>query len=222
MAADDADCRDHAGRHQCLQVRLARKQGVTPSHWGFPTPGTPHKTTDAAGNFVVAPTMEVTLCVGTPINATDRRALRIHKRHCSLTDDRVYAFVNKRYMARQLEASAHTSTVAEESFGSLRTVRSFAQEGTQCARYAAACADVERWGLKSAAAGGVFTGGAFLVSAFSLVCILWFGAHRVINGAMTLGQLNTFALYAIFVATEAGESLRRTNAASARGASPLA
>lgn len=54
--------------------------------------------------------------------------------------------------------------VAEEAFSSLRTVRSFAREGAATRQYAAAVDETAAWGLKSAAALGLFNTFAFTVA----------------------------------------------------------
>ena len=63
---------------------------------------------------------------------------------------------NKRYTVQQLNASAEASTVAEETYGCIRTVRAFAQEGAACGRYDASVRATQQWGVAAARLSGFF------------------------------------------------------------------
>ncbi|MEW5304479.1 MAG: hypothetical protein WDW36_007089 [Sanguina aurantia] len=114
-----------------------------------------------------------------------------------------FARIQKRYSAAQLTSSAAASTVAEESFSAVRTVRSFANEGASCARYRARADEVLGWGLKSAAARGVF-GLTFMFAQMGFMVTLWYGARLVLEGNLSLGELNAFLLYAIYTGGSVG------------------
>eukprot|EP00884_Botryococcus_braunii_P016113 jgi/Botrbrau1/3185/Bobra.37_2s0015.1 len=116
----------------------------------------------------------------------------------------VFTRLNRKYTAEGLTASAQASTVAEESFGSIRTVRSFAKEDVECERYELAQGNVLKWGLKSAVASGFFFGFNTLLAMGALATVLWFGARQVVFGKMSAGELSSFLLYAIYVGGNVG------------------
>ncbi len=75
----------------------------------------------------------------------------------------LFAITNKKYTVAQLNASAEASTVAEETFGCIRTVRAFAQEDAACRRYDQAVLTTQRWGVAAAQLSGFFGVFSFLV-----------------------------------------------------------
>jgi ATP-binding cassette subfamily B protein len=98
------------------------------------------------------------------------------------------------------DALATASGVAEETIGGIRTVRSFAAEGVEVARYERA---VDRsFGLARTRAitGGVFVGVAALGAFSAASAVLWYGGHLVLDGAMSVGQLTSFFVYTLVVA----------------------
>ncbi|KAK9828398.1 hypothetical protein WJX81_003942 [Elliptochloris bilobata] len=121
-----------------------------------------------------------------------------------LASFRVYSTLNRKYISEQLTSSAEASTVAEETFGSIRTVRSFAKEKASCERYGVAQHQVLRWGLKSAHASGFFFGFNSLVAMGSIVTVLWFGARQVVDAYLSAGDLSTFIIYALYVGANVG------------------
>lgn len=66
------------------------------------------------------------------------------------------------------------------------------------------CIDADAVGNVACSAGGVFTGLAVPFAYVCMMLVLWYGAVLVLQGAMTLGDLNAFMLYAIYVAGSAG------------------
>ncbi|KAK9807462.1 hypothetical protein WJX73_010304 [Symbiochloris irregularis] len=98
---------------------------------------------------------------------------------------------------RLMNASA--SVVAEETFGSIRTVRSFAKEPAAVDRYAQAQGCVLMWGIKSARLSGGFFGLSGFLASASITSVLWFGARLVVDNRMSAGDLSSFVIYALFV-----------------------
>lgn len=109
---------------------------------------------------------------------------------------RVYSALNKQYTREGLSCSAEASTIAEEAFGSIRTVissplpqchgrelgthcwagaqvRAFAKEDACCAWYEVAQKKVLGWGLKSAVAGSIFFAFNYVFATGALVVVLW-------------------------------------------------
>nr|POF25692.1 abc transporter b family member 25 [Quercus suber] len=77
-------------------------------------------------------------------------------------------------------AAAVSASIAEESFGAIRTVRSFAQEA-----YARVV--------------GLFFGGLNAASTLSVIVVVVYGAYLTIKGTMTAGSLTSFILYSLTV-----------------------
>ncbi|CAL8472139.1 g11681 [Coccomyxa elongata] len=121
-----------------------------------------------------------------------------------LVSFRIFSKLNMKYTAEMLTASAQAATVAEECFGSIRTVRSFAKETASTERYAGAQGQVLQWGLKSARSSGFFFGFNSIIGTGSIVTVLWFGARQVVDGKLTAGQLSSFVIYALYVGTNVG------------------
>ncbi|CAK0787881.1 hypothetical protein CVIRNUC_011103 [Coccomyxa viridis] len=117
---------------------------------------------------------------------------------------RVFSKLNMRYTAEQLTASAQAANVAEECFGSIRTVRSFAKEKASTDRYGGAQDQVVKWGLFSARASGFFFGFNSVVGTGSIVFVLWFGARQVVEGKLSAGELSSFVIYALYVGSNVG------------------
>ena len=71
-------------------------------------------------------------------------------------------------------------------------------------RYDRSIRKVLRQGLLSARAGGVFFGFNFVVGTGAIVCVLWFGARQVVDGALSAGELSSFVIYALYVGANTG------------------
>ncbi|KAL2935929.1 ABC transporter B family member 25 [Bienertia sinuspersici] len=118
-------------------------------------------------------------------------------------------------------AAAASSSIAEESFGAIRTVRSFAQEDYEIQRYSEKVEETLNLGLKQAKVAGMFFGGLNAASTLSVIVVVIYGAILTINGTgMTPGALTSFILYSLTVGTSiSGLSSLYTVAMKAAGAS---
>ncbi|KAG9439067.1 hypothetical protein H6P81_019232 [Aristolochia fimbriata] len=117
-------------------------------------------------------------------------------------------------------AAAVASSIAEESFGAIRTVRSFAQEDYEISRYSEKVNETLKLGLKQAKVMGVFAGGMNAASTLSVIAVVIYGANLTITGSMTTGSLTSFILYSLTVGTSvSGLSSLYTTAMKAAGAS---
>ncbi|XP_078430147.1 transporter associated with antigen processing protein 2 [Wolffia australiana] len=96
-------------------------------------------------------------------------------------------------------AAAIASSIAEESFGAIRTVRSFAQEDYEISRYSEKVDETLKLGLRQAKVVGLFFGGMSAGSTLSVVFVVIYGANLTITGAMTAGSLTSFILYSLTV-----------------------
>uniref|UniRef100_A0A0D9VZ56 ABC transporter B family member 25 n=1 Tax=Leersia perrieri TaxID=77586 RepID=A0A0D9VZ56_9ORYZ len=105
-----------------------------------------------------------------------------------------------RELSHQTQAAAAVaSSIAEESFGAIRTVRSFAQESHEILRYGEKVEETLKLGLKQAKVVGMFSGGLNAASTLSVVIVVIYGANLTINGYMTIGSLTSFILYSLTV-----------------------
>jgi subfamily B ATP-binding cassette protein MsbA len=107
-----------------------------------------------------------------------------------------------RRISKQVQDSlADVSSMADESLSGVRIVKSFAREPYEIARYSAGVERllghaIERVRLRSIV--GPLIG--FLGFA-SIAIVLWFGSREVIAGRLTPGQLVSFLLYTMMIAS---------------------
>ncbi|KAK9278552.1 hypothetical protein L1049_028123 [Liquidambar formosana] len=86
-------------------------------------------------------------------------------------------------------AAALAASIAEESFGAIRTVRSFAQEDYEISRYSEKVNETLNLGLKQAKVVGLFSGGMNAASTISVIVVVIYGANLTITGSMSPGSL---------------------------------
>ncbi len=99
---------------------------------------------------------------------------------------------------------AEAARVAGETFGGIRTVRAFAQEIRETARYRAAVSEALLASRRRLRTIGIFMGIGSMVGYTTLVGVIWLGGLLVSEGSMTIGALTSFVLYALMVATSVG------------------
>ncbi|XP_027125179.1 ABC transporter B family member 25 isoform X4 [Coffea arabica] len=117
-------------------------------------------------------------------------------------------------------AAAVASSIAEETFGAIRTVRSFAQEDFEMSRYSEKVDETLQLGLKQAKAVGLFFGSLNAASTLSVIVVVIYGATLTIKGSMSPGDLTSFILYSLTVGSSvSGLSGLYTVAMKAAGAS---
>ncbi len=98
---------------------------------------------------------------------------------------------------------ADTSGLAGETLYAIQTVQAFTLENLQSERYRKAVEISFATAIRRTRARAALTGlGLGLVFA-AITFVLWLGAHQVLAGTMTGGQLAQFLLYAGFVGTSA-------------------
>lgn len=117
-------------------------------------------------------------------------------------------------------AAAVASSIAEESFGAIRTVRSFAQERYEVSRYSEKVDETLNLGIKQARVVGIFFGSLNAASTLSVIVVVIYGANLTITGHMSPGALTSFILYSLTVGSSvSGLSGLYTVAMKAAGAS---
>jgi ABC-type multidrug transport system fused ATPase/permease subunit len=102
------------------------------------------------------------------------------------------------------DALAASSGVAEEGIGSIRTVKSFAQEPGEIKRYARRLKHSFELSKEKITEVAKFTNLMSLVGLTAIVFIIWYGGKLVIDGEMTVGTLTSFLLYVMTVAFSVG------------------
>lgn len=102
------------------------------------------------------------------------------------------------------DAFADANAIAEESIGGIRTVRSFAREREEHARYKAGIESAFALAKKRAWVGAWFSGLISFAGYGSIVAVLWYGGHLLASGEMDFGELTSFMLYTFTVAFSLG------------------
>ncbi|XP_031096407.1 ABC transporter B family member 25-like [Ipomoea triloba] len=117
-------------------------------------------------------------------------------------------------------AAALAASIAEESFGAIRTVRSFAKEQYAVSGYSEKVDETLKLGLRQAKVVGLFFGGLNAASTLSVMIVVLYGAYLTITGSMTAGSLTSFILYSLTVGSSISSlSGLYTTAMKAAGAS---
>lgn len=98
---------------------------------------------------------------------------------------------------------ADSSGIAGETLNAIQTVQAFTMEEFQGRRFGDAVQASFAAAIQRAKAGALLTAVSILTLFGAITFVLWIGAHAVLNGEITSGQLGQFLLYAMFVAASA-------------------
>ncbi len=96
---------------------------------------------------------------------------------------------------------AEATAYASESISSIRTLQAFVNETLVSGRFSKAvdnAYEAARGSIKSRA---LLTAFAIFMIFGSVVAVLWFGAHGVLDGTISAGTLSQFLLYSVFSAS---------------------
>ncbi|HJW55241.1 MAG TPA: ABC transporter transmembrane domain-containing protein [Burkholderiaceae bacterium] len=99
---------------------------------------------------------------------------------------------------------ADASALAGEILNAMPTVQAFTQETLEANRFGAAVERAFDTAIQRIRARSLLTVMAILLVFGGIVFVLWLGAHAVLRGDMTGGQLGQFILYATLVAGSIG------------------
>ncbi len=102
------------------------------------------------------------------------------------------------------DGQADCGKVAHEHLSNIRLVHAFSQQRTARARYAGATENALSLSVSSSALFALFRGGSSFLVYLALLGTLWFGARLIGQGALTVGELTAFILYASMVTEAAG------------------
>ena len=95
---------------------------------------------------------------------------------------------------------ADASALAGEMLNAVSTVQAFTHETLEARRFGASVENAFDTALRRIRARSLLTLVAILLVFGAIVFVLWLGAHAVIEGTMSAGQLGQFILYATIVA----------------------
>jgi ATP-binding cassette subfamily B protein len=98
---------------------------------------------------------------------------------------------------------ADTSGIAEETLNAIQTVQAFTLERVNVQRFDAAVEDSFAAAVRRTKTRSTLTAIATMLVFGAVTFVLWMGAHAVVRGEMTGGQLGQFLLYAVYVAIAA-------------------
>jgi ATP-binding cassette, subfamily B, bacterial len=98
---------------------------------------------------------------------------------------------------------ADTSGLADETLNAIQTVQAFTLETLNADRFGAAVEDSFDAAVKRTRVRSTLTAIATMLIFGTITFVLWIGAHDVIRGAMTGGELSQFLLYAVYVGVAA-------------------
>ncbi len=99
---------------------------------------------------------------------------------------------------------ADASAMAGEILNAIPTVQAFTQEAAESGRFGTSVENAFRTAMQRIRARALLTVVAILLVFGAIVFVLWLGAHAVIEGTMTGGEMGQFILYAVIVAGAIG------------------
>jgi ABC transporter fused permease/ATP-binding protein len=102
------------------------------------------------------------------------------------------------------DAVADAGHAAEEALSAIRTVRSFAAEEAEAARYGAAVDHAFRLARTRAGAAAIFIGAASAGVFAAIAVVLGYGGLLVAQGQLTAGALTAFLVYTLLIAMGLG------------------
>jgi len=94
---------------------------------------------------------------------------------------------------------AESSSVAEEKFANIRTVRAFGQESKEMNLYNAVVTDIYDLARKEAIARSLFYGYNGFTGNMIAMMVLYSGGCMMIDSQITVGDLTSFMLYTVYV-----------------------
>ncbi|MFM8462871.1 MAG: ATP-binding cassette domain-containing protein, partial [Burkholderiaceae bacterium] len=95
---------------------------------------------------------------------------------------------------------ADASGLAGEMLNAIGVVQAYAQEAREANRFGLAVETAFRTAIARIRARSLLTAIAILLIFGAIVFVLWLGAHAVLEGSMSAGELGQFILYAVIVA----------------------
>jgi ATP-binding cassette subfamily B protein len=116
----------------------------------------------------------------------------------------VYGRRIRRLSRRVQDAIAEGQAVAEESIAGVRTVRAFAAEEAEEARYGGAIARALGLARQRIAASATFMFATTLAGYASAAVVFWYGGSLMARGELSVGDLTSFLVYTLIVGFSLG------------------
>lgn len=98
---------------------------------------------------------------------------------------------------------AETSGLADETLNAIQTIQAFTLESVQSRRYDDAVEGSFHTAVHRSRIRAYMTALGTMAIFGAITCVLWIGAHDVLAGRMSAGQLSQFLLYAVYVGVAA-------------------
>jgi ATP-binding cassette, subfamily B, bacterial len=117
----------------------------------------------------------------------------------------LYGRTVRRYSRIAQDAVAESSAFASENLAAARTMQAFTSEDAVSSRYAVAVKRSFDAAVSRTQRRAMLTASAIFLIFASVVGVLWYGAHDVMEGVTTGGVLAQFVLYAVLAAAAIGE-----------------
>ena len=113
----------------------------------------------------------------------------------------IFARPLRRLSTRVQDAIAASTTTAEEALSGIRVVKSFGREEWERHRYGEDLRGVVGMATRLVTWRGLFGAMMTVLGFGTLIILLWFTGHQVIEGSLTIGALTSFLLYGITIGT---------------------
>jgi ATP-binding cassette, subfamily B, bacterial MsbA len=110
----------------------------------------------------------------------------------------------RRLSTKVQDALAEANGVLDETLAGIRIVQSFVRESHESGRYGSSIERALRIAVSRSMATGGFVAFVIFVIFSGVGVVLWYGAHLVIAGKMTAGEMMAFILYTINIAFSIG------------------
>ena len=107
----------------------------------------------------------------------------------------LYGRTMKRLQKNISDEKANASSIAEEAFSNIRTVKAFATEDRECVSYSAKNDEIFKYARKSALCYGAFSFIMQFIMFGSLDGLVYFAAYLNSEGSLTIGQFTSFQFY---------------------------
>ena len=93
------------------------------------------------------------------------------------------------------DEKAKATSIAEEAFSNIRTVKAFATEDRECNMYSETNNEVFKYARKAAIAYGLFSFAMQFIMFGSLDALVYFAAYLNSEGSLSIGQFTSFQFY---------------------------
>jgi ATP-binding cassette subfamily B protein len=120
----------------------------------------------------------------------------------------VFGRVTRRLARETQDRLADTNVVVEETLQGIVSVKAFANEGHEIARYRSGITSLIGVVLRAARYQGAFGAFVTLVLFGTVVLVMWYAARLVEARALTFGAMAQFLLYTIYIGASLGQFAR--------------